>query len=144
MGCNSSFLINNSKGVTMNKEIVYTDKAPGVVGPYSQAVKAGNFLFTAGQIALEPGTGKMLNGDVQTETERVLENLKAVLEAAGTSFDYAVKSTVLLADMADFGAMNEVYGRYLPHQPPARTTYQAGGLPLGAKVEIELIAIIPE
>ena len=128
----------------MKKEIVFTDKTPGVVGPYSQAVKAGNFLFTAGQIALEPGTGKMLNGDVQAETERVLQNLQAVLEAAGTSFDHVVKSTVLLADMADFGAMNEVYGRYLPHNPPARTTYQAGKLPLNAKVEIEMIAVIPE
>ncbi len=128
----------------MQKEIVFTDKAPGVVGPYSQAVKAGNFLFTAGQIALEPGTGQMLNSDVQPETERVLKNLQAVLEAAGSSFDHVVKSTVLLADMADFGAMNEVYGRYLPHHPPARTTYQAGKLPLGAKVEIEMIAVIPD
>lgn len=128
----------------MQKEIVFTDKAPGVVGPYSQAVKAGNFLFTAGQIALKPGTGQMINSDVQTETERVLQNLQAVLEAAGSSFDHVVKSTVLLADMADFGAMNEVYGRYLPNNPPARTTYQAGKLPLGAKVEIEMIAIIPE
>jgi 2-iminobutanoate/2-iminopropanoate deaminase len=128
----------------MNKEIVFTDKAPGVVGPYSQAVKAGNFIFTAGQIALEPGTGKMLNGDVQMETERVLENLKAVLETAGSSMDQVVKATVLLADMADFGAMNEVYGRYLPHHPPARTTYQAGKLPLDAKVEIELIALVSE
>jgi len=127
----------------MKKEVVFTDKAPGVVGPYSQGVVAGNLLFTAGQIALEPGTGKMLNGDVQVETERVLQNLQAVLEAAGTSFVHVVKSTVLLADMADFAAMNAVYGRYMGDNPPARTTYQAGALPLGAKVEIEMVALIP-
>lgn len=127
----------------MKKEVVFTEKAPGVVGPYSQGVIAGNLLFTAGQIALEPGTGKMLNGDVQAETEQVLQNLQAVLEAAGTSFAHVVKSTVLLADMADFAAMNAVYGRYMGDNPPARTTYQAGALPLGAKVEIEMVALIP-
>lgn len=126
----------------MKKEVVFTEKAPGVVGPYSQGVKAGNLFFTAGQIALVPGSGKMLEGDVQAETEQVLQNLQAVLEAAGTSFANVVKSTVLLGDMGDFVAMNEVYGRYLGENPPARTTYQAGALPLGAKVEIEMIAII--
>ena len=126
----------------MEKKIVFTDKAPGVVGPYSQGVKAGNFLFTAGQIALSPATGKMVAGTVKEETEQVMQNLQAVLEAAGTNFDNVVKSTVLLSDMAFFAEMNEVYGRYMGSNPPARTTYQPGVLPLGAKVEIEMIAIV--
>ena len=128
----------------MDKQIIFTDKAPGVVGPYSQAVRAGNFLFTAGQVPLSPVTGKLVSGTVQEETEQVLQNLKAVLEAAGTDFEHVVKSTVLLADMSYFGAMNEVYARYMGPNPPARTTYQAGALPLGAKVEIEMIAILSE
>jgi 2-iminobutanoate/2-iminopropanoate deaminase len=126
----------------MEKKIVFTDKAPAVVGPYSQGVKAGNFLFTAGQIALSPATGKMVTGTVKEETEQVMQNLQAVLEAAGTSFDNVVKSTVLLSDMAFFAEMNEVYGRFMGSNPPARTTYQPGVLPLGAKVEIEMIAIV--
>lgn len=126
----------------MSKQIIFTDKAPGVVGPYSQGVVAGNLLFTAGQIALSPTTGKMVTGTVQEETEQVLQNLQAVLEAAGTHFGNVLKSTVLLADMAYFAAMNEVYGRYMGENPPARTTYQAGALPLGAKVEIEMIVLL--
>ena len=126
----------------MTKEIIYTKDAPGVVGPYSQGVRTGNLLFTAGQIALDPATGKMITGDVQAETERVMQNLQAVLTAAGTSFANVVKTTVLLANMADFAAMNEVYGRYVTPNPPARTTYQAGALPLGAKVEIEMVVVI--
>lgn len=128
----------------MNKQVIFTEKAPGVVGPYSQGVKAGNFVFTAGQIALSPATGKMVSGTVAEETEQVMQNLKAVLEAAGTNFENVVKSTVLLGDMAFFAEMNEVYGRYMGANPPARTTYQAGALPLGAKVEIEMIAIVSE
>ena len=128
----------------MNKQIIFTEKAPGVVGPYSQGVKAGNFVFTAGQIALSPVTSKMVSGTVAEETEQVMQNLKAVLEAAGTSFENVVKATVLLGDMAYFAEMNEVYGKYMGANPPARTTYQAGALPLGAKVEIELIAIVSE
>ena len=128
----------------MNKQIIFTDKAPGVVGPYSQAVRTGNLLFTAGQIPLSPVTGKMVVGTVQEETEQVLQNLQAVLEAAGTNFENVVKSTVLLADMSYFAAMNEVYARYIGNNPPARTTYQAGALPLGAKVEIEMIAVISD
>lgn len=126
----------------MEKQIIFTDKAPGVVGPYSQAVRAGNFLFTAGQIPLSPTTGKLVVGTIEEETEQVLQNLKAVLEAAGTNFENVVKSTVMLADMASFAAMNSVYGKYMGSNPPARTTYQAGALPLGAKVEIEMIAIV--
>lgn len=128
----------------MSKEIVFTEQAPGVVGPYSQAVRAGNLLFTAGQIALDPATGKLVEGDVQLQTERVMQNLQAVLTAAGATFADVVKSTVLLANMADFAAMNEVYGRYVMPNPPARTTYQAGALPLGAKVEIELVALMKD
>ena len=128
----------------MNKQIIFTEKAPGVVGPYSQGVKAGNFVFTAGQIALSPVTSKMISGTVAEETEQVMQNLKAVLEAAGTNFENVVKATVLLGDMAYFAEMNEVYGKYMGATPPARTTYQAGALPLGAKVEIELIAIVSE
>lgn len=126
----------------MEKQIIFTDKAPAAVGPYSQAVRAGNLLFTAGQIPLSPVTGKIVVGTVQDETEQVLQNLQAVLEAAGTNFQNVVKSTVLLADMSYFAAMNEVYGKYLGSNPPARTTYQVGALPLGAKVEIEMIAIV--
>jgi len=128
----------------MEKQIIFTEKAPGVVGPYSQGVKAGNFVFTAGQIALSPATSKMVIGTVKEETEQVMQNLKAVLEAAGTSFENVVKSTVLLGDMSYFAEMNEVYGKYMGDNPPARTTYQAGALPLGAKVEIEMIAIVSE
>jgi len=128
----------------MEKQIIFTEKAPGVVGPYSQGVKAGNFVFTAGQIALSPATSKMVIGTVKEETEQVMQNLKAVLEAAGTSFENVVKSTVLLGDMSYFAEMNEVYGKYIGDNPPARTTYQAGTLPLGAKVEIEMIAIVSE
>ena len=128
----------------MQKEIIFTEKAPAVVGPYSQAVKAGNLLFTAGQIALSPMTGKMVTGTVTEETEQVMQNLQAVLQAAGTSFEQTVKATVLLADMSYFAEMNQVYGKYMGASPPARTTYQAGALPLAAKVEIELVVIVNE
>ena len=128
----------------MQKEIIFTEKAPAVVGPYSQAVKAGNLLFTAGQIALSPMTGKMVTGTVTEETEQVMQNLQAVLQAAGTSFEQTVKATVLLADMSYFAEMNQVYGKYMGANPPARTTYQAGALPLAAKVEIELVVIVNE
>ncbi|MBL8100749.1 MAG: RidA family protein [Anaerolineales bacterium] len=126
----------------MQKEIIFTEKAPAVVGPYSQGVKAGNLLFTAGQIALSPSTGKMVTGSVAEETEQVMQNLQAVLQAAGTNFEHTVKATVLLGDMSYFAEMNQVYGKYMGDKPPARTTYQAGALPLGAKVEIELVVIV--
>ena len=125
------------------KTIIHTDDAPKAVGPYSQAVRTGNLLFTAGQVALDPATGKMVEGDIAAQAERVMQNLQAVLTAAGTSFEHVVKTTVFLADMAAFAALNGVYGRYFTANPPARSTFAVRGLPLGAKVEIEMVAEIP-
>ncbi|MGE5629095.1 MAG: RidA family protein [Solirubrobacterales bacterium] len=126
----------------MEKKIISTAKAPGAVGPYSQAVVVGNFLFTSGQIPLDPATGDLVTGDVAKAAERSLENLKAVLEEAGSSFDKVVKTTVFLTDMNDFAAVNEVYGRYFTKDMPARSCVQVAKLPKGATVEIELIALV--
>ncbi|MCP4359793.1 MAG: RidA family protein [Chloroflexi bacterium] len=126
----------------MTKEIIHSEQAPAAVGPYSQAVKVGNLLFTAGQIPLDPATGKLVKGDITAQTERVMQNLQAVLTAAGTNFANVVKATVFLADIGDFGAMNGVYGRYLQDNPPARSAFQVGALPLGALVEIEMIVLV--
>jgi 2-iminobutanoate/2-iminopropanoate deaminase len=123
------------------KEIIATDKAPRAIGPYSQAVKANGFIFTAGQVAFHPGTGQIVEGDVASQTERVLENLRAVVEAAGSSLDRAVKATVYLKDMGDFAAMNEVYARYFATNPPARSTVEAARLPRDVRVEIDLIVL---
>ncbi len=123
------------------REIIETENAPRAIGPYSQAVIAGGFVFASGQIPLNPQTGEFVEGGVAEQTEQVMRNLSAVLEAAGTSFEQVVKTTVFLADMKDFAAMNEVYGRYFNERPPARATVQAAGLPRGALVEIELIAL---
>ncbi len=121
---------------------VHTDAAPAAIGPYSQAIVAGGFVFTAGQIALDPATGQLVEGDVAVQTERVMLNLAAVLEEAGSGLARVVKTTVFLADMADFAAMNEVYGRHFGSHKPARSTVQAAGLPRGVKVEIEVVAIV--
>jgi 2-iminobutanoate/2-iminopropanoate deaminase len=123
------------------KEIIATDLAPKAIGPYSQAVKWNGLLILSGQIPLDPVTGHMVGGDIAEQTTRVLENLKAVLEAGGSSLDKVLKTTVFLIDMAEFPVMNEVYGRYFPSNPPARATVQAARLPRDARVEIELIAI---
>jgi len=123
------------------KEIISTEKAPRALGPYSQAVRANGFIFTAGQGPLDPATGKLVEGDTAAQTLRVMENLKTIVEAAGSSLDRAVKATVYLKDMQDFAAMNEVYGRYFPQNPPARTTIQAARLPLDIRVEIDLIVL---
>jgi len=123
------------------KEIIATEKGPKAIGPYSQAVKANGFIFTAGQIAFDPGTGQLIEGDVARQTARVLENLKAIVEAAGSSLDRAVKATVFLKDMNDFAAMNEVYARYFPKEPPARSTVEAARLPRDVRVEIDLIVL---
>ncbi len=126
----------------MTKEIIHTNQAPAAVGPYSQAVKLGKLVFTAGQIGLDPATGKLVEDDITIQTERVLQNLTAVLAAAGTSLEQVVKTTVFLKDMGEFAAMNAVYGRYFPTNPPARSTVQVAGLPLGCRVEIEVIAAV--
>lgn len=121
------------------KEIISTDKGPKAIGPYSQAVKANGFIFTAGQVAFDPATGQLVEGDVARQTARVLENLKAIVEASGSSLDRAVKATVYLKEMNDFAAMNEVYARYFPSNPPARSTVEAARLPRDVRVEIDLI-----
>ena len=124
------------------KQIVATKQAPQAIGPYSQAVIAGRMVFTSGQIPLVPDTGVFVEGGIDEQTEQVLRNLAAVLEEAGASFDDVVKTTVFLADMDDFAAMNEVYGRFFLKQPPARSTVQAAHLPRDARVEIDAIAVI--
>ena len=119
---------------------VSTNEAPEPVGPYSQGVISGGLLFCSGQIALDPESGAMVEGGVDTQTERVFQNLVAVLSEAKMGLENVVKTTVYLADMADFGAMNEVYARYLGKRAPARSTIQASGLPMDARVEIDIIA----
>ena len=122
------------------REIITTDKAPGAIGPYSQAIKTGGMVYCSGQIPTDPATGEFVSDDVAEQTEQVLKNLSAVLDAAGTSLGNVVKTTVFLADMGDFAAMNEVYGRYFSENKPARATVQAARLPKDARVEIECIA----
>lgn len=124
------------------KKIVATGQAPKAIGPYSQAVVWNGAVYLSGQIALDPATGQMVDGDCAAQTERVLENLKAVLEAAGSSLDAVLKTTVYLQDMADFPKMNEVYARYFPENAPARATVQAARLPRDAKVEIDAVAAV--
>jgi 2-iminobutanoate/2-iminopropanoate deaminase len=123
------------------KEIVQTDHAPQAIGPYSQALKANGLVFASGQIPTDPATSQFVAGGIVEQTEQVLKNLAAVLEAAGSGLDRVVKTTVFLLDMGDFAAMNEVYGKYFPQQPPARATVQAARLPRDARVEIEAIAL---
>lgn len=125
------------------KTIVHTDSAPPAAGPYSQAVVANGFVFTAGQLGLDPQTRQFVAGGVAEQTHQVLKNLRAVLEAAGTSFEHAVKAVVFLKDMNDFAAMNAVYAEYLGENSPARSTVQVARLPLDGLVEIELVALIP-
>jgi len=124
------------------REIIKTEGAPAAIGPYSQAVRAGGFIFCSGQIPTDPKTGEFVPGGIAEQTEQVMRNLMAVLEAAGSGLDRIVKTTVFLADMNDFAAMNEVYGRYFAENPPARATVEAARLPRDARVEIEAIAII--
>lgn len=119
---------------------VSTPAAPKAIGPYSQAIRAGSLLFVSGQIPIDPATGQMVDGDVAAQTRRVFQNLQAILEAAGTSLDAVVRSTVYLADMNDFAAMNEVYGTFFSAPAPARATVQAARLPRDARVEIDVIA----
>lgn len=124
------------------KQIVQTDQAPQAIGPYSQAVRAGDTLYVSGQIPIDPATGKIVDGGITEQTEQVMKNIEAVLAEAGCSFQQVVKSTCLLADMADFPAFNEVYGRAYPSDPPARATFAVRELPLGVRVEVETIAVL--
>ena len=126
----------------MNKQIIATDKAPKAIGPYEQAIKVGEFVYASGQIPLDPKTGNLVSGGIEEQTYQVMENLKAVLEAAGTSLDRVVKATVFLKNIADFAAMNEIYAEYLGQAKPARSTGAVADLPRGALVEIDLIATV--
>ena len=126
----------------MSKEAVETDNAPKAIGPYVQAIKANGFVYTAGQIPLDPKTGNIAGSDISTQTRQVLENLKAVLAASGASLDQVVKATVFLKSMADFAAMNEVYAHYLGNAKPARSTVAVAELPRGALIEIDFIALV--
>ena len=123
------------------KDVIATDSGPKAIGPYSQAVRANGFVFVSGQIALDPSTQKLVSGEIKVQTERVLENLKAILNAAGSSLEKVVRTTVFLADMNEFAAMNEVYARYFPERAPARSTVQAARLPRDVRVEIDVIAL---
>ncbi|KEI82064.1 RidA family protein [Clostridium botulinum] len=126
----------------MEKVVISTKKAPAALGAYSQAIKIGDLLFTSGQIPLDPATGELISDDIKKATERSMENLKAVLEEAGTSFEKVVKTVIFIKDMNDFAAVNEVYGKYFKENPPARSCVQVGKLPKDALVEIELVAMI--
>ena len=124
------------------RQAVSSESAPRAIGPYSQAIRAGSLLFVSGQIPLDPATGAMVDGDIAAQTHRVFANLKAILEAAGGSFDHVVRTTVYLADMNDFATVNEIYGTYFSLPAPARATVQAARLPKDARVEIDLIAAL--
>jgi 2-iminobutanoate/2-iminopropanoate deaminase len=124
----------------MANQVVSTDKAPKAIGPYSQAIVSGELIFTSGQIPLDPATQALVTGDIRAQTERVMENLAAVLAAAGAGFENVVKATIFVADLADFATVNEIYGKRFPKSPPARSTVQVAALPKGARVEIDLIA----
>ena len=127
----------------MPREPLRTDRAPAAIGPYSQAVvvPAGRMVFCSGQIPLDPATGQLIEGDIQAMTRRVLDNLGAVLTAAGAGWQHVVRTTIFLADLGDFAKVNEVYGRYFPAAPPARATVQVAALPKGARVEIDVVAV---
>lgn len=124
----------------MSKQVISTPNAPAAIGPYSQAVRAGNLVFVSGQIPLDPATGQLVGGDIGVQTEQVLENLAAILEAAGSSLAQVVKSTVYLRDLGEFGRMNEVYAKFFGENPPARATVQVARLPREAAVEIDVVA----
>ncbi|HYA23032.1 MAG TPA: RidA family protein [Terriglobales bacterium] len=123
------------------RDVISTKDAPQAIGPYSQAVRANGFVFVSGQVAIDPATQQVINGDITAQTERVLKNLSAILNAAGSGLEKVVRATVFLKDMGDFAAMNEVYGRYFTASPPARSTIQAARLPKDVLVEIDVIAL---
>lgn len=126
----------------MKREIIRTDNAPAAIGPYSQGIKTDALIFTAGQIALDPASGKLVEGGIEAQTRQVLTNLKHILEAAGASLETVVKTTVFLADMGEFAALNNVYAEFFGEAMPARSTVQVAALPLGARVEIEAVALL--
>jgi len=123
------------------REVIATDQAPKAIGPYSQAIRANGFVFTSGQVAIDPATQQVVAGDIAVQTDRVMKNLAAVLQAAGSGFDKVLRCTVFLKSMGDFAAMNEVYGRYFTASPPARTTVEAARLPKDVLVEIDVVAL---
>lgn len=127
--------------MTTQRSVVRTDAAPGAIGPYSQAIVAGELVFCSGQIPLDPATGEIIKGTIEDETRRVMDNLSAVLEAAGTLLTRVVKTTIFLADMNDFSAVNTIYGEYFTQEPPARSTVQVARLPRDVRIEIEAIAL---
>jgi 2-iminobutanoate/2-iminopropanoate deaminase len=130
-----------SVSFAQEKKVVATKDAPQPIGPYSQAIKAGGFVFASGQIALDPATGKLIEGDIKAQTERVLKNLSAVLAAAGSSMDRVVRTTVFLKNISDFPAMNEVYGQFFKNEPPSRSTVQVAALPKDSLLEIDVVAL---
>jgi 2-iminobutanoate/2-iminopropanoate deaminase len=123
------------------RSVICSENAPKAIGPYSQAIQAGRFVFTSGQIAIDPATGKLVEGGIKEQAHRVLKNLKSLLESAGSDFSKVVKATVFLDNITDFSEFNEVYGEYFPSDPPARSAFEVAALPLGAMVEIEMIAL---
>lgn len=125
----------------MSREIIHTDKAPAAIGPYSQGVRAGGFIFFSGQIPINPANGEVVSGGIVAQAEQVMLNLEALLAASGTGFDAVVKTTIFLTDLADFAQVNEIYGRYFTVAPPARSTVQVSALPKGVAIEIEVIAL---
>jgi 2-iminobutanoate/2-iminopropanoate deaminase len=135
-------MIAESGGKQMNKEAIATERAPQAIGPYEQAIKVGNLIFTAGQIPIDPRTGNLVSGGIKEQAAQVLENLKAVLEAGGSSLDRVVKATVFLKNISDFAAMNEIYAEYLANSKPARSTVAVADLPRGALIEIDLVATL--
>jgi 2-iminobutanoate/2-iminopropanoate deaminase len=126
----------------VNKKVIQTEKAPKAIGPYSQAIQAGNFLFLSGQIPLDPKTGELAKGDIRKQTQQVLENIKGVLESQGLGMENVVKSTIFLKDIGNFNQVNEVYATYFPSSPPARSMVEVAKLPRDADIEIEALAII--
>ena len=126
----------------MKKKVIHTNKAPKAIGPYSQAIQAGNFLFLSGQIPLDPKTGELVKGDIRQQTQQILENLKGILESQKLGMENVVKSTIFLKDIGNFHQVNEVYSTYFPSSPPARSTVEVAKLPRDADIEIEVIALI--
>lgn len=126
----------------MNRKAIHTDSAPQAIGPYSQAIRIGDLIFTAGQVALDPATGVLVDGGIEAQTRQVLANLKAVLEAAGSDMDRVIKTTVFMINLGEFTKMNSIYAGFFPNNPPARSTVQVVALPRGAEVEIECVAAV--